>query len=150
VLARAHLPERPDWRILSAQGTVADQMGEHARAQSLYESALRIVPGEPTVLSNLGLSLALAKRLPEAERTLRQAALHPRADGRVRQNLALVLGLQGKLPEAEEILRRALPPAEAEANVLALRGMMAQPNSWKALRNAEGGRGARPPAKPGA
>ena len=28
VLSRAHLPERPDWRILSAQGAVADQMND--------------------------------------------------------------------------------------------------------------------------
>ena len=30
VLGRAHAPERPDWRILSAQGAVADQTGDHA------------------------------------------------------------------------------------------------------------------------
>jgi Flp pilus assembly protein TadD len=150
VLARAHLPERPDWRLLSAQGAVADQMGEHARAQAFYESALRIVPGEPGVLSNLGLSYALSKRLPEAERTLREASAHPQADARVWQNLALVLGLQGKLPEAEAVLRRTLPAAEAEANVQALRGMVAQPNSWNAIRNADGARSraARPEAKP--
>ncbi|HEX8167536.1 MAG TPA: tetratricopeptide repeat protein, partial [Beijerinckiaceae bacterium] len=67
VLGRAHLPEKPDWRILSAQGAVADQLGDHALAQRYYEAALKIVPGEPTVLSNLGLSLALSKRLAEAE-----------------------------------------------------------------------------------
>ncbi|KAA2235002.1 tetratricopeptide repeat protein [Salinarimonas soli] len=146
VLARAHLPERPDWRILSAQGAVADQLGEHARAQSFYEGALRIVPGEPAVLSNLGLSYALSKRLPDAERALREAAAHPQADARVRQNLALVLGLQGKLGEAEELLRRTLPAQEAESSVGALRAMVAQPNSWNAIRNADGARGK--PARP--
>ena len=140
VLSRAHLPERPDWRILSAQGAVADQMGDHARAQAFYEGALRIVPGEPAVLSNLGLSYALSKRLPDAERALRQAAAHPQADARVRQNLALVLGLQGKLSDAETLLRQSLPPAEAETSVGALRGMVAQPNSWNAIRSADGGR----------
>ena len=67
-LGRAHAPERPDWRILSAQGAVADQMGDHTRAQSYYEAALKLVPQEASVMSNLGLSYALAKRLPEAER----------------------------------------------------------------------------------
>jgi Flp pilus assembly protein TadD len=52
VLARAHLPRRPDWRVLSAQGAVADQMGDHGAAQRLYETALKIRPGEPSVLSN--------------------------------------------------------------------------------------------------
>src|SRR4051794_29095542 len=122
VLARAHLPERPDWRILSAQGAVADQLGDHALAQRYYEAALKIAPGEPTVLSNLGLSYALSKRLADAEKTLRAAA-----DARVRQNLALVLGLEGKFADAEEVLRRDLPPAEAAANLTTLKTMVAQP-----------------------
>lgn len=137
VLARAHAPERPDWRILSAQGTVADQGGDHPLAQRYYDAALKIAPGEPTVLSNLGLSYALSKRLPEAEQALRQADEHPDADGRVRQNLALVLGLQGKFQEAEAVLRRDLPPAEVSGALAALRRMVAQPNSWAAIRKAE-------------
>lgn len=139
VLSRAHMPERPDWRILSAQGAVADQMDDHPLAQQYYEAALRIVPNEPSVLSNLGLSYALSKRLPEAERILVQAASLPGADARVRQNLALVLGLQGRFKEAEQVLRRDLGPAEAAANLTALRGMVSQPNSWNAIRRAAGG-----------
>ena len=138
VLGRAHLPENPDWRILSAQGTVADQMGDHARAQQYYQAALRIAPGEATVMSNLGLSLALSKRLPEAERTLVEASARPKADLRVRQNLALVLGLQGKLAEAETVLKRDMPPAEAAANMQVLRGMISQQNSWAAIRQQDG------------
>jgi Flp pilus assembly protein TadD len=137
VLGRAHLPERPDWRILSAQGAIADQMGDHGLAQSYYETALKIAPGEPTLLSNLGLSYALSKRLPEAEKTLRQANAGQGADVRVRQNLALVLGLQGRFNEAEEVLRRDLSQPEAAANVSALRGLVSQPNSWKAIKRAD-------------
>jgi Flp pilus assembly protein TadD len=126
VLRNAHSPANPDWRVLSAQGAVADQMGDHVQAQRYYEAALRIVPGEPAVLSNLGLSYALAKRLPEAESTLRQASADPRADGRVRQNLALVLGLQGRFGEAEQVLTRDLGPAQAAQNVAALRASLAR------------------------
>ncbi len=53
------------------------------------------------MLSNLGLSYALTKQLPEAEAALREASASPRADARVRQNLALVLALEGKFAEAE-------------------------------------------------
>ena len=134
VLGRAHTPERPDWRILSVQGAVTDQMGDHAGAQRYYEAALRLAPGEPSVLSNQGLSFALAKRLPEAEQVLRQAAASSGADIRVRQNLALVLGLQGKLAEAEELLRRDLPPAEVTASLASIRGMVSQPDSWSQIR----------------
>ncbi len=144
VLSRAHSPERPDWRILSAQGTVADQLGDHGRAQQLYGTALKLVPGEPTVLSNLGLSLALSKQLPEAERALREAATSSRSDARVRQNLVLVLGLQGRFAEAEEVARQDQSPAEAAATVAYLKRSVSQPNSWEMLRG-----GARP-GKPAA
>jgi Flp pilus assembly protein TadD len=136
-LSRAHAPERPDWRILSAQGAVADQMGDHARAQGYYEAALKLAPQEPSVMSNLGLSYALAKRLPEAERWLRQAAEAPKADQRVRQNLALVLSLQGKLAEAEATLGRDLSAEDTAAVMADLRGLVSQPNSWNALKRAD-------------
>lgn len=138
VLGRAHSPERPDWRILSAQGTVADQLGEHPRAQQLYETALKLAPGEPTILSNLGLSLALSRHLPEAERVLRQAATTGKGDARIRQNLVLVLGLQGRFGEAEELARQDQSPAEAEATVAYLKRSVSQPNSWDLLKT--GGR----------
>lgn len=150
VLGRAHTPERPEARILSAQGAVADQMGDHTRAQQYYEAALRITPNDPAVLSNLGLSHALAKRLPEGERILKQAAALPGADARVRQNLALVLGLQGKFSEAEAILRRDQSAPEATANLSAMRAMMSQPNSWAAIRkSARTSRPAVPPTEDG-
>src|SRR5262249_53588482 len=136
VLSRAHTPDQPDWRVLSAQGAVLDQMGHHEDAQRYYSSALKIVPDEPSVLSNLGLSYALAKDLPKAEATLRRAVGRPGADRRVRQNLALVVGLQGRFPEAEGIARADLPPDEAAANVAYLKQMMAQQNGWRQTGDA--------------
>jgi Flp pilus assembly protein TadD len=126
VLERAHSPDQPDWRILSVQGAVLDQLGRHDEAQRYYASALRIVPEEPSVLSNLGLSYALAKDLRRAEETLRRASVTGSNDRRVRQNLALVVGLQGRFQEAETIARSDLPPDEAAANVATLRQMLAQ------------------------
>ena len=125
VLDRAHTPEQPDWHILSAQGAVLDQMGRHDEAQRYYLTALKIVPNEPSVLSNLGLSYALSKNLPKAESTLRLAATQRPADARVRQNLALVVGLQGRFAEAEDIARADLPPDQAAANVAYLKQMLA-------------------------
>jgi Flp pilus assembly protein TadD len=137
VLSRAHSPERPNWRVLSTQGTVADQMGDHTLAQQYYEAALKLVPDEPSVLSNLGLSQALAKRLPEAERTLRRAVDLPNADRRVRRNLALVLSLQGKLAEAETLLKHDLTAEESTQVMADLRGLVSQPNSWAAIKRAD-------------
>lgn len=132
VLNRAHTPDRPDWRILNAQGAVLDQLGRHQEAQRYYATALRIAPEEASILSNLGLSYALSKKLPEAESTLKRAAAGRSADPRVRQNLALVVGLQGRFSEAEEIARADLPPEQAAANVAYLRQMLAQPNALQA------------------
>lgn len=124
MLDRAHSPDQPDWRVLSAQGAVLDQLGRHDTARLHYEAALKIVPDEPSVLSNLGLSYALSKELPQAEETLRKASARGSKDRRVRQNLALVVGLQGRFKEAEEIARADLPPAEATENVAYLRRMV--------------------------
>ncbi len=92
VLSRAHSPANPDWRILSVQGAALDQMGRHEEARGYYESALRIAPGEPTVLSNLGLSYVLSResaaRRGDAAQGLGQrpgrctGAAEPRARGR--------------------------------------------------------------------
>src|SRR3954463_10753483 len=101
-------------------------MSRHADAQRYYASALRIVPDEPSVLSNLGLSYALSKDLKRAEETLRRAAAKGSIDKRVRQNLALVVGLQGRFQEAETIARSDLPSTEAAANVAYLRQLQAQ------------------------
>jgi len=125
VLGRAHSPDQPDWRILSAQGAVLDQMGRHTDAQRYYLTALKIVPDEASVLSNLGLSYALSKNLRKAEATLRRAAARRPVDPRVRQNLALVVGLQGRFADAEAIARADLPPDEAAANVTYLRQLLA-------------------------
>ncbi len=142
MLARAHSPDQPDWHILSAQGIASDGVGLHDRAQSFYLSALKIAPGDPGVLSNLGLSYALSKKLPEAERVLAEAAQNPKADPRVRQNLALVLALQGRFDNAAQALRHDLSPTDAARNVADIRSMIAQPNTWDAIRGksvAKGG-----------
>ena len=139
VLNRAHSPDNPDWRILSVQGAVLDQLGRHPEAQNYYASALRLMPEEPSVLSNLGLSYALSKNLPMAEATLRRAAARPGVAPKVRQNLALVVGLQGRFSEAETIARGDLSPEEAAANVAYLKRMLAQQqNDWKKKKQKPG------------
>jgi Flp pilus assembly protein TadD len=101
-------------------------MAKHEEARRYYMAALKIVPEEPSVLSNLGLSHMLTRELPQAEETLRRAYSNPRADGRVRQNLALVVGLQGRFAEAETIAKGDLPADEAAANVAYLREMLSR------------------------
>jgi Flp pilus assembly protein TadD len=129
-LKRAHTPDNPNWHILNAQGAVYDQMGQHVEARRHYSAALKLMPNEPSVLSNLGLSYALDKHLNLAEATLRKAVAQPGASPKVRQNLALVVGLEGRFKEAEQIASADLPPDEAATNVAYLRQMLSKQSAW--------------------
>jgi Flp pilus assembly protein TadD len=132
VLGRAHSPDDPDWRILSAQGAVLDQMGRFEEARQYYASALKIVPEEPSVLSNLGLSYVLSKDLPKAEETLRRVLSKAATDQRIRTNLAFVVGLQGRTSEAEGLVKADLPPAEAAANTASLKQLLSRKENTRA------------------
>ena len=147
VLGKAHTPEKPDWRILMAQGAVLDQLERGEEARKYYETALRIVPEEPSILSNYGLSYALSGDLTNAEAVLRRAYANPRADMRVRQNLSLVLALGGKIDEAQRVASQDLSPQEAAQNMAYLRSMVSQGNNWKKLKQLD--RGGAPAAQPG-
>jgi Flp pilus assembly protein TadD len=136
-ITRAQTPDRPDWKLKSAEGAILDQLGRSGEARARYRDALDIQPNEPSVLSNLGMSYLLAKDLKTAETYLRSAASQPGADSGVRQNLALAVGLQGRFQEAEEIASRELSPDQAEANVAYLRAMLAQQNNWQKLAKSD-------------
>ncbi|WP_162654400.1 tetratricopeptide repeat protein [Lentilitoribacter sp. Alg239-R112] len=135
-IRRAQTPDQPNWKLLSAEGAILDQLGQSVQARYKYREALDIVPDEPSVLSNLGMSYVLEGDLRTAETYMRNASKQPAADSRVRQNLALIVGLQGRFDEAEKIARGELSGNQAEANVRYLREMLAQSNSWKKLADS--------------
>jgi Flp pilus assembly protein TadD len=113
-LGNAHAPDQPDWTILSAQGVAADQQNDHQRARSFYKAALAIVPDEPSILTNLGLSYALSGDLTEAEQTLRKAVGNQQATVMTRKNLAMVLALRGKPAEAKTVVAQDMTVQEAD------------------------------------
>jgi Flp pilus assembly protein TadD len=131
---RAQTPDRPDWKLLSTEASIRDQLGDAVTARKLHAQASAALPDDPTILSNYGMSYVLTGELPQAEILLARAAAFPAADARVRQNLALVVGLQGRFAEAEKIASADLPPDEAAANVAYLKKMLAQQNTWQALQ----------------
>ncbi len=147
VLSHAYTPDVPRWDVMSVQGTVADRLGDHAAAMQFYHDALKIAPGEPSVLTNMGLSLVLAKKLPEAEGALKQAVASPKADARMRGDLALVLALEGKYSEAQTVGQTDLSADAARANVEAIRQMIAQDDSLRALGKPAKGVKPKAPAK---
>lgn len=138
IIERAQRPDRPDWRLFSAKGAILDQLDQSTAARVEYRKALDLVPDEPSVLSNMGMSYVLTGDLRGAETFLRRAIQHPRADSRVRQNLALVVGLQGNFEDAEKIARGELQQAQAEENIKFLRQMLSQQSAWNLLKNTDG------------
>ncbi|NIJ40778.1 Flp pilus assembly protein TadD [Parvibaculum indicum] len=127
-----------DWRLPSAIGVAYDQMGRYAEARGEYHKALELAPGEPSVLTNMGLSYALEGDLDKAEEVLRQAVANPNAGASARQNLAVVLGLQGHFEEARRLARADLPPNIAENNISYLKSMLSQPALWEKLKTLDG------------
>ncbi len=130
MLTRAHTPEDPDWRILSAQGAVLDQLGKFDEARQYYASALKIVPDEPSVLSNLGMSYLLSKDLAKAEGVLRHALDRAKDNLRLRMNLAVVLTLEGQEAEAEKVLKADVSPDEGNVRIAELKRLLDQ--GWEA------------------
>lgn len=130
---RAQMPDRPDWRLYSAEGAVLDQLGRSNEARAKYRQALDLKPNDPSILSNLGMSYVLQSDPRTAETYMRSAASQPGADSRIRQNLALVVGLQGRFEEAERIAMQELSAQQAQANLTYLRGMLSQKNAWSQL-----------------
>jgi Flp pilus assembly protein TadD len=88
-LERAVELDPGDWSLHSAKGVAYDLMGDHLEAQSAYERALAVKPGEPTVLSNNAMSHMEAGDFDTAERLLMEAS-QTGADPRIKQNLAMV------------------------------------------------------------
>lgn len=137
VLKRAQKLDPKDWRVVSALGLANDQMKRYAVARTYYASAAKLAPEESSILNNMGLSYALDKDLVSAEKALRTASEMKGAEPRVRQNLALVVGLQGRFKEAKTIATMDLPKDMAEQNIAYLRNMLAEPNAWRRLANAD-------------
>lgn len=117
LLEQADDPANPDWRVISARGTVLAKQGIYKDAIAFYQRALTLSPNEASILNNLALAHAMLGEADKAEPLLKRAAAAGGNDARVSQNLSLVLGLQGKYDEAKVAAGRDLPADKAAANV---------------------------------
>ncbi|NEX93782.1 tetratricopeptide repeat protein [Caulobacter sp. 17J65-9] len=137
-LKKAQAAAPKDWRAPSLLGVAYEQVSRHDDAVAAWNTALKLSPDNPAVLTNLALSYAAAGDAAQAETLLRTAVARPGATLQTRQNLALVLGLQGKTAEAERLIREDLPPEQAEKNLAWLRAKTAAPAStgrtWNSLQ----------------
>jgi Flp pilus assembly protein TadD len=125
LLEQADDPANPDWRIISARGTVLAKQGRYSEAIVFYERALALSPNQASILNNLGLAELMSGHAARAEELLRKASQSEGAEPKVQQNLALVLGLEkGKYDEAKDVAVQTLPPDSATQNIAFLRQMV--------------------------
>ena len=125
LLAAADDPTKPDWRLLSARGTVMAKEGQYAAAIPFYERALALEPNSSSVLNNLPLAHLLNGQPAKAEELLQQAVAAGGPNGaKMRQNLSLALGLQGKHIESQSIASSVQGTAQAEANAKYLKKLL--------------------------
>jgi Flp pilus assembly protein TadD len=116
LLAMADDPVAPDWKVISARGTVLAKQGRYREAIPQFERANALSPNQPSILNNLALAHAMNGQADKAEPMLRQAAADGSADPKVTQNLSLVLGLQGKHDDAKSVVVRTAAPVEEVAD----------------------------------
>jgi Flp pilus assembly protein TadD len=124
MLTIADDPTRPDWRVVSARGTVMAKQNKFTEAIPFYERALTLSPNNPGVMNNLAMAYAMTGDAKKAEGILREALTSPGATPKVRENLALVLGLQGRYDESKAVATGILNSDSAAANADYLRHMV--------------------------
>ena len=134
VLSHAYTPDNPRWDVMSVQGVRGRSNGRSRERHAILSRSFENSAGRAERAHQHGAFARLAKKLPEAEKALKQAVASPKADARMRGDLALVLALEGKFDEAEEVGLTDLSPEAARANVEAIRQMIAQNDSWRELR----------------
>lgn len=122
MLAVADDPGKPDWRVISAKGTILAKEGKFTDAIPLFERAMTLAPDQTSVMNNLAMAYAMGGEAARAEEMLRRIEqTGGTANPKIRQNLALVLGLQGKFDESKAIASEEIGREGAAANASLLR-----------------------------
>jgi Flp pilus assembly protein TadD len=116
-------PAKPDWRVISARGTVLAKEGSYKAAIPFFERAVALSNSHPSVMNNLAMAHALAGEPDRSETILRQAASKG-GPAKVRQNLALVLGLQGKYDEATVVAAKETGQTVAQNDTAVVRQLV--------------------------
>jgi Flp pilus assembly protein TadD len=137
-LVAALQADASDYRALNAMGVALDMEGQHEEAQARYREGIAIAPDFLALRSNLGLSLAISGRGPEAVAQLAPLAGGRGADARIRQNLAFAYAMSGDPTNALVVSRHDLTEASAQRQLsyyLALKNLPILARSAEIRRN---------------
>ena len=116
-MLKASLEIAEDVRAYIGLGVAFDMIGDPRGAQVHYRLGLQMAPDSLTILSNLGLSMALSGNFKESIKTLRRVVASQDATARHRQNLALAYGLAGQVELAAEVAREDLDDEAVASNL---------------------------------
>jgi len=149
LLEKADDPSNPDWRVISARGTLLAKQGRYKDATPFYEKAMTLASDRASVANNLAMAYAMSGEAGKAEGLLRKAIETDDTNPKVRQNLAIVLALQGRSDEAKTLGSGALAAEQVAHNAEILKKLVnsdaAQPVAATAV--LAGGSEARPAAQ---
>jgi Flp pilus assembly protein TadD len=107
-LNRAIQLQPNDWMLYSALGVSYDQINDQNSARVAYEAALRLKPGDASVLNNYAMSRMLAGDLPAARQLMAQAASAGSADPKIDRNQEMIEKLAAKQLQSAPV---AMPDA---------------------------------------
>ncbi|MBS0526658.1 MAG: tetratricopeptide repeat protein [Proteobacteria bacterium] len=103
-----------DYRALNLLGVLLDMQGRHAEAQANYRRGLDLMPDDPGLRSNYGLSLAITGQAQAAIGLLVPVASSRQSTPRIRQNLAFAYAMAGDLGNALQLCRRDMDEIYAQ------------------------------------
>jgi Flp pilus assembly protein TadD len=112
--ALAILPEAATYNGL---GVALDALNDPRGAEEAYRAGLALDDRNMSLVGNLGLSLAIQDKTPEAIALMAPQLRLGRSNPRLRQNLALVYGLAGRLNDARTVLRIDLDERSVANNI---------------------------------
>jgi Flp pilus assembly protein TadD len=108
----------PDnWEVYTISAILADGKENYSKAAALYEQALALSPGNPSVINNYSLSLAQSGRLDEAIALLEPIAYGEYSTVQARQNMSMLYVLKGDYESAEKLANSDLPSDLALQNL---------------------------------
>jgi Flp pilus assembly protein TadD len=110
------------WRVLNALGVVYAITGHAKESMDYYEMALQVSNNNPSVMNNMGLSVAFGGDLERGRKIIERSLDYVDKDDvkkmeSIDYNLALIYGMSGKMDEAEKILNKCLPKAAVMNNL---------------------------------